>query len=113
MRKGEWIDSGLLEGWSDCREPDPDTLVKHERHPRRRGQRRRNLDSKTLKESDEVAAPSRCNSRCSECVFDDQVPAYDPSENLAESCVGIGVRGPGNGNQRRKLRVTQACKHAA
>ena len=49
MREGEWIDAGLLEGWSDCRESNPDTLVEHERHPRRRGQRRRNLDSKTLK----------------------------------------------------------------
>ncbi len=112
-RKGERIDAGLLEGRSDCRESDPDTLVKHERHPRRRGQRRRNLDSKTLKQSDEVAAPSRCHSRCSECVFDDQVPAYDPSENFAEGCVGIRVRRPGNRNQRRKLRVTQTCKHAA
>ena len=101
------------EGWSDCCEPDPDTLIKHERHPWRCGQRRGNLDSKTLKQSDEVAAPSRCHSRCSECVFDDQVPANDPSENFAEGCVGIRVRRPGNRNQRRKLRVTKACKHAA
>ena len=40
-------------------------------------------------------------------VFEDQIPADDPREDLAEDRVGVGVRAAGDRNHRRQFRVAQ------
>ena len=46
-------------------------------------------------------------------VFEDQVPADDPGENLAERGVGIGVGAAGDGNHRGQFGVTESGKAAS
>src|ERR1700679_2298841 len=73
-----------------------------------RGQRepRRYSNPEVFQEAEQVTAPTGGDGRRTEGIFQDQVPADDPGEDLAQSRISVGVSRTGNRNQRRKLRVT-------
>ena len=75
----------------------------------RRRERRREVDAdEVVQETREVAAPADRDRRRAERVLEDQVPADDPGEELAERRVAVGVGRAGNRHGRRELRVAEA-----
>src|SRR6185437_10176676 len=79
----------------------------------RAGERCRNLNAKILKKAHHVARTPDGNRRGAEGVLENQVPADDPGEQLAERGVRVGVRAPGHGNHRRELGVAESRERAA
>ena len=47
-----------------------------------------------------------------EGVFEDEIPADDPGDELAEGGVGVGVGGAGDGDHAGKLGITEAGEAA-
>src|SRR5262245_11054152 len=66
-------------------------LVEDEIRPRLAGQRWGQLNAKVAKKADDVSTPTRSYRRCTKGVFEDQVPADDPGEYLAQGCIAIGI----------------------
>src|SRR5437588_11029088 len=71
------------------------------------------MDAEASKKGHQVAAPSGGDRSCSECIFDNQVPADDPGKEFAEGGIAIGIGGAGHGNNRGKLGVPKAGKDAS
>jgi hypothetical protein len=67
-----------------------------------------NVDAeRSLQQADEVVRPThRHGARCNG-VLEDQPPAHQPGNELAEHDIGIRVRGTGDRHHRRELGVTQ------
>ena len=59
-------------------------------------------DPELVEQRDEVARPADRHRRRPERVFEDQVPADDPGDELAERGVGVGVSGPGDRHAWRR-----------
>ena len=55
----------------------------------------------------EIGGESHRDRHVRDGVFEDQIPADDPREDLAQGRVGVGVRAAGDGNHRRQFRVAQ------
>ena len=55
----------------------------------------------------EIARPRDRHGDVADRVFDDQIPADDPRDQLAERGVGVGVGRAGDRHHRRELRVAQ------
>ena len=60
-----------------------------------------------------VFAPGDGDGRRSDGIFENQIPADDPRDELAHGRVRIGVGAAGDGNHRRELGVTKTGKGAA
>src|SRR5215470_8047793 len=73
----------------------------------------RQTDSVVLQERDEGAAPTAGDGGRSKSVFEDQVPADDPSDDFAKRRVTVGIRRSGDRDHGGEFRVAQASKYAA
>lgn len=80
---------------------------------RRRAEGRGDIDAEVVEEFDGVARPSDGDGGGSEQVFQDKVPADDPSEEFAQAGVGVGVGAAGGGNHGGVFGVTEAGKETA
>ncbi len=77
-----------------------------------RGELRWNIDAELLEEAVEVSRPAGGNGGGAERVFEAEVPADDPGDELAEGGVAVGVCGAGDGDDGSELRVAEAGKSA-
>src|SRR6266545_359399 len=71
------------------------------------GQPARQVNAEALDECIEVIGPGDRDGHVADRVFDDQVPADDPGEQLTERSVGVGVGGPRDRNHRGELRIAE------
>ena len=69
---------------------------------------RRKIDAVVLEEGDQSAAPAGGDGSGAEGVLEDQVPADDPGEDLAQGRVAVGVGRAGDGNERGEFGVAEA-----
>ena len=76
------------------------------------GQPGRQLDAESGQERREVAAPGDRHRDVADRVFEDQIPADDPGDQLAERRIRIGVGAARLRNHRRQLRVAEAGQRA-
>src|SRR5215469_5602412 len=60
-----------------------------------------------------MPAPTHGNGGRTEGVFEDQVPADNPSDQLAQSRVGIGVGAARNGDHRREFGIAETRESAS
>ena len=63
-----------------------------------------------VEERDDVAGPADADGRRADQVFEDEVPADDPGDELAHRRVRVRVRASGDGDHRRHLGVAEARK---
>ena len=66
-----------------------------------------NDDAEARQQRLEVVAPADRDGDVADGVLDDQVPADDPGDQLAERRVGVGVGGAGDRHHRRELGVAE------
>ena len=83
-----------------------------DRRARRRAQERRKADAEVGEEADDVARPADRDRRGAERVLEDQVPADDPRDELAERRVAVGVGRAGHRHGRRELGVAERGQRA-
>ena len=69
-------------------------------------------DAEVAEEADDVAGPADGDGGRADRVFEDQVPADDPGDELAQRRIGIGVGAAGNRDDGGHLRVAEAGKGA-
>src|SRR5450755_3661389 len=60
-----------------------------------------------------ILAPRDGDGRRGDGIFEDQIPADDPRDQLAHCRVGVSVGTAGDGNHRREFRVTEARERAS
>ena len=72
----------------------------------------RQLDAEAAQQRVEVVAPRDRDGDVADGVFENQVPADDPRDQLAERRVRVGVGAAGLRNHRRQLRVAQPRERA-
>jgi hypothetical protein len=78
------------------------------------GQRRGHVDPECLShEGREIPRPTHGDGRCAEQILEDQIPADDPGDELAEGRIAIGVRASRDGNHARELGVAQTGEQTA
>src|ERR1700730_5671604 len=81
---------------------------------RRRTQGGRNeVDAEMIQQLDEVTAPTYRYRGARHHVFQDQIPAYEPGDELAQGRVAVGVGAARNRHHGGKFRIAQAGEHAA
>jgi hypothetical protein len=73
----------------------------------------RQMQVKHIEKRHEIAAPPDRNRRAGHHVFEYQVPADEPGDDLAERGVAVGVGAAAYRHHRRKFGVAQAGEHAA
>ncbi len=81
-------------------------------HRARRGQElRRQVDAPIVQKARDVSGPVDRDRGCADHVFEDQVPADQPGDELAHRGIGVGVRRAGDRNGRGHLGVakTREC----
>ena len=67
----------------------------------------RHVQAEQVQEAAEVARPRDRHGDVADRVLDDEIPADDPGDELAERGVGIGVGRAGHRHHRRELGVAQ------
>src|SRR5215208_5379252 len=65
-----------------------------------------------MQQRDETAGPADRDRRRAERVLEDQVPADDPGDELAERRVGVGIGGTGDRHGGGKFGIAQRGQHA-
>ena len=65
------------------------------------------MNAELVHERGEVAGPADRDRRRAEQVLENQVPADDPGDELAQRRVAVRVRAAGDRNHRRELRVAE------
>ena len=80
--------------------------------PRCGAQRGWETQAQLAEQRDEIARPADGHRRGTERVLEDQIPADDPGDELAERGVAIGVGRAGDRNARRELRIAERRQHA-
>ena len=76
------------------------------------GEGRRHHDAEVLEEAHDIARPADRDRGGAERVFEDQIPADDPGDELAHRRVGIGVGAAGDRHHRGHLGVAEAGEGA-
>ncbi len=76
------------------------------------GELRRQVNVQLLQQAHEVSRPAGGHGGGAEGVFEHQVPADDPGDQLAQGGIAIGVGGAGDGNDGGELRVAKPGKGA-
>ena len=71
-----------------------------------------NLDAEAFEEAFEVAGPADRDGHSADAVFEDEVPADDPSHQFAERGVGVSVGAAGDRDSGGHLGVAQASEGA-
>src|SRR5688572_21824512 len=66
-----------------------------------------NLDPHARQQTDHVARPSDRDRGCRDRIFQNEVPAYEPGDELTHDGVGVGIRASSHWNHRSQLRVSQ------
>ena len=74
---------------------------------RRRAHPHRQVDAGAREQPLHVAAPADGHRHRADRVFEDQVPADDPGEQLAQRRIGVGVGAAGDRNHRGELGVAE------
>ncbi len=113
MRQRTGIDCIGAKSRQNRTQSGPAILVEHQVGAGSGGELWRNVNAEILKQADDIAAPTRCDGGRAEGVLENEVPANDPGEELAESGVAVGIGRAGNGNQRGKLGVAEPREDAA
>ena len=70
------------------------------------------VDAEIMQQRGDIARPADRDGRGAHGVFEDEVPADDPGEDLAEGRIGIGVGAAGDRQQRGEFGVAQADEGA-
>ena len=70
------------------------------------------VDPEAAQQRREVVAPRDRDGDVADGVLEDQVPADDPGDELAERRVGVGVGAAGLRNHRRQLGVAERRQRA-
>ena len=78
----------------------------------RRDPAQRGMNAEPIHQSDNVRRETHADGHVGEGVFQDQVPADDPRNQLAHGDVGVGVGAAGDGDHGGQLGVTEAGKTA-
>jgi len=78
-----------------------------------RAESRGNIDAEVMEEFNGVAGPSDGDGGGGEEVFQDKVPADDPSEEFAEASISVGIGAACGGNHGSVLGVAEAGKETA
>ncbi len=73
----------------------------------------RNVQAELVQERSEVSAPADRHRRGAEQILEDQIPADDPGDELAERRVAVGVRAAGDRDHRRELGVAESGEQTA
>jgi hypothetical protein len=68
---------------------------------------RREMNPEVVEQADEIAAPSGRDRGGAEGVLENQVPADDPGDEFAQSCVAVGVGRTTNGNHRSEFGIAE------
>src|SRR6266481_6090493 len=71
------------------------------------GQPQRHLDVEDIQQLDEMVRPARRNRARTHGIFKRQIPTDDPSKELPERRVRIGVRAARKRDHRREFRITK------
>jgi|GEM_PF-6995236 len=66
------------------------------------------VDAEPVHEIDDVRGEADRDAHVGAGVFEDQIPADDPGDELAHGGVGVGVGGAGDGDHAGELGVTEA-----
>ncbi len=70
------------------------------------------VDAEPVEQVDDVGGEAYADAHVREGVLEDEVPADDPGDELAERGVGVGVGGAGDGDHAGELRVAEAGEAA-
>ena len=73
---------------------------------------RAGMEAEPVEQVDDVCGEADADAHVGAGVLEDQVPADDPGDELAERGVGIGVGGAGDGNHGGQLGVAKAGERA-
>ena len=79
---------------------------------RRSGQGGRHRNAEILEEAHDIARPSDRHRGGAKRIFEDQVPADDPGDDLSHRRIGVGVGTAGDRNGRGHFRITQTREGA-
>ena len=83
------------------------SIRERDKRPACRGQFRRDVNADVAQKRDDVARPADRNRNRSQSVFEDQIPADDPCEQLPERGVAVGVGAAGHRYKRCELAVAE------
>ncbi len=72
----------------------------------------RGMPAKPVERRGHVRRKTDANGHVADCVFQDQVPADDPRDQLAHGGVGVGVGAAGDGDHRGQLGIAQPGERA-
>ena len=70
------------------------------------------MPAEPVEHVDQVRGEAHAHRHVADGVFQDQVPADDPGDQLAHGGVGVGVGAAGDGDHRRQLGVAQRGERA-
>ena len=90
----------------------PVAVIEDEFLARSKRQPRRYADTKILHKAEDITAPSGGDGSRTEGILQDQIPADDPGENLAECGIAVGISRTGDGNQGCEFRVAESGENA-
>src|SRR5205085_7444749 len=77
------------------------------------GPKRKSYSEKTATQFDEVSGPTDRHGHVADGVFQNEIPADDPSDNFTECRIRIGVSRAGDGNHGGEFGVTKRGKAAS
>jgi hypothetical protein len=72
----------------------------------------REMDAEPVEEIDDMGGEAYGDAHVGEGVLEDEVPADDPGDELAEGGVGVGIGGAGDGNHAGQFSVAKAGEAA-
>ena len=87
-------------------------ILRGRREDRRARSSAGGMDAEPVEQRDDVRGEADADGHVGEGVFEDQVPADDPGDQLAERGVGVGVGRAGDGDHRRQFGVAEAGEAA-
>jgi len=70
------------------------------------------MQAEPIEQVDDVGGEADADAHVGAGVFENQIPADDPGDELAEGGVGVGVGRAGNGNHGGQLGIAKAGKRA-
>ncbi len=70
------------------------------------------VQAEPVQQVDHVGGKAHADGHVGAGVFEDQIPADDPGDELAQGGVGVGIGRAGNGNHGREFGVAEAGERA-